>query len=144
MDDRQAVKELTALARGLASLGSLGSAIKAARDGDTVGAGNRRSGRRVVAQPGTTYKRALAEAKRMAKRLGAWWYVVREDGYHACDEDELHTYFAGLDPVATVAPDGIVTERRASRMTARRGSGDGARIIGGNAPVRSGRVGEQS
>ena len=64
--------------------------------------------RELIAQPGTTRSRAIAQAKRMARKTGETWYVVEEDGYHACDVDELDTFFAGLDPVAAVEPDGTV------------------------------------
>jgi len=77
--------------------------VQASKTSSTV-----RLAKSLVAQPGTTKSKAIKQAKKMARRLREECYVVYEDGYHATDERDLDTFFAGLDPIAVVEPDGTV------------------------------------
>jgi len=57
-----------------------------------------------------TYEQAIAAGKRQAKRKNETLYVVFEDGYHITDENELETFFNGLQPIAAIEPDGELSE----------------------------------
>jgi len=67
-----------------------------------------RLARELVAVPGTSYQRAVAKARKMARRTKELWYVVKDDGFHATDDEGLDTFFAGIEPEAVVHPDGMV------------------------------------
>ncbi len=56
-----------------------------------------------------TYKQAEKQARTLARKLGTWVSVVREDGeYETATEYDLCTFFAGADPIVTFGPDGYL------------------------------------
>jgi hypothetical protein len=60
-----------------------------------------------------TKERAIAAAKRSAKRSGSNWFVVYEGGgfgYQPADLHDLNTFFAGQDALVEVWPDGTVDD----------------------------------
>lgn len=56
-----------------------------------------------------TQEKALRIASRKAKKQGVEWHVFEEgDGYDFGNDEDCDTYYAGIDPIATCSPDGLV------------------------------------
>lgn len=54
-----------------------------------------------------TFTKALVAAKKKAKRLDEWVYVVLEAGeYDFADDFDMTGFYFGAEIVATVGPDG--------------------------------------